>query len=391
MQTDEMAGERRTGRWWDRLRLPVGVAAGIATAAVELAFLTVAAVAFAVGAVAPAAHRRVVGLTGRYAARLVHLERRRLDGLLGAGELPTPNDVTTRRQVGYLAARLLPGALGVLAYGVLGIGVVLAGIVLRAAVHGELSFLDALSQLGVGAVLLLLNVQALASIAALDVRLARRLLSLGRRAELTRRVQELTTSRAGVIAAVDAERQRIERDLHDGLQQRLVALGMLLGRARRARDADRTHALIAQAHEDVQRAVEELREVAWRVYPSALDSNDLGEVLAIVARGSQVPVRIRCDLPVRPERQIETVLYFVACEALTNAAKHAAANLVAVEIEAQDGWIRMRVHDDGVGGAQPTGRGLSGLARRVAALDGRLSVTSPAGGPTTVQAELPCG
>ncbi|MEU8184355.1 ATP-binding protein [Micromonospora sp. NPDC049047] len=81
----------------------------------------------------------------------------------------------------------------------------------------------------------------------------------------------------------------------------------------------------------------------------------------------------------------------MACEALTNAAKHAAANLVAVEIEAQDGWIRMRVHDDGVGGAQPTGRGLSGLARRVAALDGRLSVTSPAGGPTTVQAELPCG
>ncbi|MDG4781035.1 histidine kinase [Micromonospora sp. WMMD961] len=391
MKTDETVGERRTGRWWHRFRLPVGVAAGIATAAVELAFLAITAVAFAVGAVAPAAHHRVVGLTRRYAALLVHTERRRLAGLLAAGELPTPNDVATRRQIGYLAARLLPGSLAVLAYAVLGIGLVLAGIVLRAAVHGELGFLDALSQLGVGAVLLLLNVQAFASIAALDVRLARRLLAPGSRAELTRRVQELTTSRAGVIAAVDAERQRIERDLHDGLQQRLVALGMLLGRARRARDADRAHALITQAHEDVQRAVEELREVAWRVYPSALDSNELGEVLAMVARGSQVPVRIRCELPVRPARQIETVLYFVACEALTNAAKHAAANLVTVEIEAQDGWIRMRVHDDGAGGAQPAGRGLSGLARRVAALDGRLSVTSPAGGPTTVQAELPCG
>jgi len=122
-----------------------------------------------------------------------------------------------------------------------------------------------------------------------------------------------------------------------------------------------------------------------------LDASDLGEVLAMVARGSGVPVRIRCDLPLRPARQIETVLYFVACEALTNAAKHAAANLVTVEIGVREGWVRMRVHDDGVGGADLTGRGLSGLARRVAALDGRLVVTSPAGGPTTVLAELPCG
>ncbi|MGW3890111.1 sensor histidine kinase [Micromonospora chokoriensis] len=390
-KADEVVGERRTGRWWGILRLPVGVAAGIATAGVGFAFLAVAAAAFSLVAFKPAARGRVAALTKRYAGRLVHMERRRLGGLLGAEALPTTDDVATRRQVGYLAARLLTGTLGVLAYAVLGVGVVLAWIVLRAAVRGELTLLDALAQVGVGVVLLLLNVQAFVSITALDVRLARRLLSPGTRAELTRRVQELTTSRAGVIAAVDAERQRIERDLHDGLQQRLIALGMLLGRARRARDADRAHALIVQAHEDVQRAVEELREVAWRVYPSALDSNDLGEVLAIAARASEVPVRIRYELPVRPERQIETVLYFVACEALTNAAKHAAATLVMIDFEAQDGWIRMRVHDDGVGGAEPTGRGLSGLARRVAALDGRLRVTSPAGGPTTLLAELPCG
>ncbi|MCG5462251.1 histidine kinase [Micromonospora sp. MED01] len=389
-KVDEVAGERRIGRWWVRLRPPVGVAVGIATAAVEFAFLAVAAVAFSVCAFAPAASRRVAGLTSRYGGWLVRMEHRRLVGLLGAEDLPAPNTAATRRQLGYLAVRLLPGTLGLLAYAVLGVGVVLAGIVLSAAVRGELTVLDALSQTAVGAVLLLLNVQAVASIAALDIRLARRLLGAGSRAELTRRVHELTTSRAGVIAAVDAERQRIERDLHDGLQQRLVALGMLLGRARRARDADRTHALLTQAHEDVQRAIEELREVAWRVYPSALDDSDLGEVLAIVARGSEVPVRIRCALPVRPERQVETVLYFVACEALTNATKHAAATLVTVDIGVRDGWIRMRVHDDGVGGAEPTGRGLSGLARRVAALDGRLLVTSPAGGPTTVLAELPC-
>ncbi|MBM0279641.1 sensor histidine kinase [Micromonospora tarensis] len=382
---------RRPVAWWGRLRLPVGVAVGIATAAVELAFLGVTAVAVSVSAIAPPASRRVGDLIRSGAGWLVRLERHRLAGLHAGGELSVLGEVATRRQLGYLAARLLPGTLALLAYALLGIGAVLAGIVLRAVLRGELTLADALSQVTVGAVLLLLNVQALASIAALDVRLARRLLGPGSRAELTRRVQELTSSRAGVIAAVDAERQRIERDLHDGLQQRLVALGMLLGRARRARDTDRTRALLAQAHQDVQRAVEELREVAWRVYPSALDSSDLGEVLAMVARRSEVPVRIHCALPVRPDRQIETVLYFVACEALTNAAKHAAATLVAVQIEVREGWIRMRVHDDGVGGADPAGRGLSGLARRVAALDGRLTVQSPAGGPTTVLTELPCG
>jgi signal transduction histidine kinase len=274
---------------------------------------------------------------------------------------------------------------------VLAVGVVLASIVLRAVVRGDLGVTDALLQIVVGAALFLVNVQAVASVAALDVRLARRLLGPNARTLLEDRVRELAASRAGVIAAVDAERQRIERDLHDGLQQRLVALGMLLGRARRSRDAERTAALLAQAHADAQQAIAELREVAWRVYPSALDDADLGQVLEMVAQRSDVPVRVQCDLPVRPQRQVETVLYFVACEALTNAAKHAAATLITVEIGVGEGVVRMAVHDDGVGGADPAGRGLSGLARRVAALDGRLRVDSPAGGPTTVAVELPCG
>lgn len=267
----------------------------------------------------------------------------------------------------------------------------LAWILVSATVRGDLSLAEILLQVVIGAVLLLLNVQAIASVGALDVRIARRLLDRDARAALEDRVRELASTRAGVIAAVDAERRRIERDLHDGLQQRLVALGMLLGRARRSRDAERTYALVTQAHEDLQRAVEELREVAWRVYPSALEESDLGEVLGMVAQRSTVPVRIRCDLPVRPDRQIETVLYFVACEALTNAAKHAAATLVTIDIGVREGTVRMRVRDDGAGGAAPSGPGLSGLARRVAALDGRLRVESPAGGPTTVLTELPCG
>ncbi|MEU4680974.1 histidine kinase [Micromonospora sp. NPDC023737] len=371
------------------VRVGAGVAAGALTAAGDLAFLLAAAVAAAGSVLVPRARRRVGTLIPRYATTLVRLERRRLAELLGATELP-PIRTAGWRDVTYLAARLLPGALGALAYLLLAIGAVLAWILLSATVRGDLSVAEFLLQVVIGTVLLMLNVQAISSVGALDVRIARWLLDRGARAALEDRVRELASTRAGVIAAVDAERQRIERDLHDGLQQRLVALGMLLGRARRSQDTERTYALVKQAHEDVQRALEELREVAWRVYPSALEESDLGQVLGMVAQRSTVPVRIRCDLPVRPDRQIETVLYFVACEALTNAAKHAAANLVTIDIEPREGTIRMLVRDDGTGGADPSGRGLSGLARRVAALDGRLRVDSPAGGPTTVLAELPC-
>ncbi|MEU5949347.1 histidine kinase [Micromonospora sp. NPDC047465] len=369
-------------------RIPVGVALGILTAVVEALFLLGAAVAVAGAAAVPPARRRVRTAIRRYAATLARYERDRLARFHG---VEVPPGAAGRREVGYLAARLLPGALGLLAYGVLAVGVVLASIVVRAVFRGDLGVTDALLQAVVGAALLLVNVQAVVSVAALDVRLARRLLGPNARTLLEDRVRELAASRAGVIAAVDAERQRIERDLHDGLQQRLVALGMLLGRARRSRDAERTAALLAQAHADAQQAVAELREVAWRVYPSALDDADLGQVLEMVAQRSDVPVRVRCDLPVRPQRQVETVLYFVACEALTNAAKHAAATLITVEIGAGEEFVRMTVHDDGVGGADLAGRGLSGLARRVAAQDGRLRVDSPAGGPTTVSVELPCG
>ncbi|MFG3700885.1 sensor histidine kinase [Micromonospora sp. NPDC047620] len=369
-------------------RIPLGVALGILTAAAEALLLLGAAVAVAGAAAVPPARRRVRTAIRRYAATLARYERDRLARFHG---VEVPPGAAGRREVGYLAARLLPGALGLLAYGVLAVGVVLASIVVRAVFRGDLGVTDALLQAVVGAALLLVNVQAVVSVAALDVRLARRLLGPNARTLLENRVRELAASRAGVIAAVDAERQRIERDLHDGLQQRLVALGMLLGRARRSRDAERTAALLAQAHADAQQAVAELREVAWRVYPSALDDADLGQVLEMVAQRSDVPVRVRCDLPVRPQRQVETVLYFVACEALTNAAKHAAATLITVEIGAGKEFVRMTVHDDGVGGADPAGRGLSGLARRVAAQDGRLRVDSPAGGPTTVSVELPCG
>ncbi|MFF0657493.1 sensor histidine kinase [Micromonospora tulbaghiae] len=372
-----------------RGRPVAAVAAGVLTAVAEALFLLLAGLAVVAVSPVPAVRRRVGATTIRYARRVAGWERRRL-AVITSEEPPSPVRASGARVVGYLAARLLPAALGALTAGLLVVGVVLAAIVVRSFVAGTMTVAGFLLQVLIGAALLAVNLQAMAGVATLDRRLARRLLESHTREALQRRISELAVSRAGVIAAVDVERQRIERDLHDGLQQHLVALGMLLGRARRSRDPGKARALLTQAHEDAQRAVDELREVAWRVYPSALDHTTLDEVLTMVAQRSATPVKITYDVPVRPARPVETVLYFVACEALTNATKHARATLVAIEIEARDTTIGMRVHDDGIGGADPHGSGLQGLARRVAALDGRFDVHSPPGGPTTIRAELPC-
>ncbi|NUR85006.1 MAG: sensor histidine kinase, partial [Nonomuraea sp.] len=149
--------------------------------------------------------------------------------------------------------------------------------------------------------------------------------------------------------------------------------------------------LLEQAHEQAQQALAELREVAWRVYPSGLDSLGLGEALAGVAERAGIPVRVTCELPERPPMAVETAAYFVVSEAVTNAAKHAAASLVTVDIRKEGETVVVRVTDDGTGGARSSGGGLSGLARRVAALDGTFAVDSPPGGPTAITAVLPCG
>ncbi|GAB2618886.1 hypothetical protein Aab01nite_32780 [Paractinoplanes abujensis] len=317
-----------------------------------------------------------------HARAIAAWERRRLS----LAPVHTPDE---RRVVAYLAARLWPAFLGAITVALFVIGLVLAAIVARAFAIGELSLLDLLGQALIGSALLAINVQAVGSVLRLDRWLAHRLLETGSRDALEQRITELTATRAGVMAAVDAERRRIERDLHDGLQQRLVALGMLLGRARRSRDPDRAATLLAQAHDDAQRALDELREVAWRVYPSALDDGTLDDALSMVAQRSTVPVRIGYRLGERPPPQVETVLYFVACEAITNAAKHSGATVIDIEIGASATEFKMTIRDDGHGGADPTGSGLQGLTRRVAALDGRLTVHSPLGAGTTIHATLP--
>jgi signal transduction histidine kinase len=372
---------------WSR---PVaGVTVGVLTAAAEVLFLLLAGLVVVAVSPAPAARRRIGTIIVRYAQRITEWERHRL-AVIASEPPPPPVRASGPRVLGYLAARLLPAALGLLTAGLLVVGAVLAAIVVRSFVAGTMTAASFLLQGLIGAALLLVNLQAIASVATLDRWLARSLLESNTREALQQRISELTVSRAGVLAAVDAERQRIERDLHDGLQQHLVALGMLLGRARRSRDPDKARELLAQAHEDAQRAVDDLRDVAWRVYPSALDHTTLDEVLTMVAQRSAIPVKISYHVPVRPARPTETVLYFVACEAITNAAKHARATLITIEIQARDARINMRVRDDGIGGADPHGSGLQGLARRVTALDGQFHVHSPAGGPTTIRAELPC-
>ena len=227
-----------------------------------------------------------------------------------------------------------------------------------------------------------------------DVALVRALLGPRGDAELVARVEQLTDTRERVVQAGDAERVRIERDLHDGAQQSLVSLAMSLGRARAKLDDDPVGArvLLDQAHGDAKRALAELRDLARGIHPAVLTDRGLDAALSAVAARSPVPVSVQVDVPERPSPTIEAVAYFVVAEALTNVAKHARARAAAVRVLQAGERLYVTVLDDGDGGADLTlGTGLTGLRDRVAAVDGRLALSSPAGGPTELTVELPCG
>jgi signal transduction histidine kinase len=209
---------------------------------------------------------------------------------------------------------------------------------------------------------------------------------------LERRIDVLETTRAGAVEAAETELRRIERDLHDGAQARLVALGMNLGMAeqRLADDPEGARQLLEEARAGAEEALRELRDLSRGIHPPVLTDRGLEAALASLAGSSAVPVDLAVDLPQRPPAAQETAAYFVAAEALTNATKHAGASRVAVRIARDNGTLVVRVEDDGRGGADAGGRGLRGLAQRVEALDGRMVVTSPPGGPTVVEAVMPC-
>ncbi|MEZ0106500.1 signal transduction histidine kinase [Catenulispora sp. EB89] len=226
--------------------------------------------------------------------------------------------------------------------------------------------------------------------------LGRALLGLSR-PELDRREAALRTTRSQAVSAAEAERRRIERDLHDGAQQRLVALAMDLGRAKSklktGDEADSAAAaqLVAEAHEGVKLALSELRDLARGIHPAVLTDRGLDAALSALAGRSPIPVEVDAALPWRPSPEVESAAYFVASEALANMAKHAHATRAWIDLDVRDGRLRMSIGDNGVGGAEAQpGGGLAGLSDRIAPLDGILSVSSPIGGPTQIIMEMPC-
>jgi signal transduction histidine kinase len=245
----------------------------------------------------------------------------------------------------------------------------------------------------IGALLLLAAPQLTRGLAIADGALARQL--LGPRRDLAARVTELEISRERVVDAAETERGRIERDLHDGAQQRLVALAMDLGRAkaRFADDIDAARELVDQAHVQAKEALTELRNLVRGVHPPVLTDRGLDAALSGLAALCPIPVDVHVDVPVRPRASIEAVAYFTVAEALTNVAKHSRASHAKVVVEGRGfpGTLTVMISDDGIGGADITSTGLSGLADRISGVDGRLSVESPVGGPTIIAAELPCG
>jgi signal transduction histidine kinase len=214
---------------------------------------------------------------------------------------------------------------------------------------------------------------------------------LPRRRSLEVRVDELTRTRSGALDVQATELRRIERDLHDGAQARLVALSMQLGRAEeRLGDSPEAAALVKRAREEATAAIAELRDLARGIAPPVLTDRGLQAAINSLADRAGAHVTVNAEIPHRPPPAVETAAYFVVAEALTNAAKHAPGADVRVTVWAEPHELGIVVADGGLGGADPLGGGLTGLRQRVEALDGWLQVTSPVGEGTTVRAVLPC-
>ncbi|MEV4771549.1 sensor histidine kinase [Micromonospora humida] len=212
--------------------------------------------------------------------------------------------------------------------------------------------------------------------------------------DLSLRVAELTATRAAALDAHAVELRRIERSLHDGTQNRLVAVSVLLGAARRAvrRDPARADEILGQAQDAAEQALGELRTVVRGILPPVLDDRGLTGALAGLAGGCAVPCQLTVDVPVRCAVSVEATAYFVVAEALTNVVRHSGAGRVEVTVRREQDRLLVTVTDDGHGDAdEGGGSGLTGIRRRVGAYDGRMTLTSPPGGPTRLEVELPCG
>jgi len=250
------------------------------------------------------------------------------------------------------------------------------------------------------AIIMLLAAPWLAlQVARADEKLGRALLGPSRSEELALRLESLTRSRAAIVAATDTERRRIERDLHDGAQQRLVSLAMNLGVARErfGEVPQPVKQVIAEAHEEALLALSEVREFIRGLHPAVLNDRGLNAALSGLAARAPLPVGVKVDVPQPASPSVEAVAYFIVSEAITNVAKHAHATKAEVTVARHGDLLRIAIVDNGVGGAtvgadgdHHGGTGLRGLTQRAASVDGTLTVDSPPGGPTIITAELPC-
>ncbi|MGH3206243.1 MAG: sensor histidine kinase [Trebonia sp.] len=399
----------------------------VAGLGLAIASFTVVVTGFAVGvATTPLAFvgLPVIGVTTRFSTAFAAVERRRFRLLLGKDlprwpadprrgywwkAVPTRSMMATRATWGEISYAVLRLPASVVAFTltvtIWSLGVVGLTLPLYAGqLPGGGPSIDGHYFLGpkplavsatLGLVLLLAAGALTRGLGSADAALARWLLSPPRDAQLKERVTELEVSRERVVDAAEAERRRIERDLHDGAQQRLVAVAMELGRAKAkfADDVDAAAALVDQAHAEAKAALVELRELVRGVHPPVLTDRGLDAALSGLAARCPVPVSLQVDVPVRPRPAAEAVAYFTVAEALTNVAKHSRASHVRVIVDGGPGpagTLNIVISDDGIGGADAAGAGLTGLADRIAGLDGALSVESPAGGPTIISAVIPC-
>jgi len=244
-----------------------------------------------------------------------------------------------------------------------------------------------------GLLFVVLGLSIAPALGRLHIRFNRALLAPTRNARLALRVEQLTETRSDAVEAQAAELRRIERDLHDGAQARLVSLGMKLGLADTQLETNPVlvRQLLADAMESSSQALTELRDLVRGIHPPVLAERGLDGAVRALAVTLAIPVEVSIDLPKRPQPPIESAAYFVIAEALANITKHSGANRASIRLWYADGRLRAQVGDNGRGGAEAEGgSGLRGLQRRLAAFDGQLDISSPMGGPTLVTMELPC-
>ncbi|MFF6995870.1 sensor histidine kinase [Streptomyces sp. NPDC008313] len=381
----------------------------LALAVIVLLVATAAACLVGIGLlVAPAALRVLHALAGRERARLGR------HGLDVVPPQPPPTrlraalaDATTGREMCWVSVHATFG----LVLGLLGVLLPLAAVrdtafpllwpfAPKGATSTSLGIGTAdswaqacvVSLLGLGWIAIILGLGP--ALARLQSRPGLTLLSAGPDTDLSLRVAELTATRAAALDAHAVELRRIERSLHDGAQNRLVTVTVLLGAVRRmvARDPAGADELLERAQSAAEQALAELRTVARGILPPVLADRGLAGALSGLAANSAVPCRTDVDLPERCAASVEASAYFVAAEALTNIAKHSGATRATVTVRSRGGRLLLRVEDDGRGGAdEDGGSGLSGIRRRIAAHDGVLRLTSPHGGPTILEVDLPCG